>query len=160
MPRYHMQRAEREITDSAAMDAILAQGKFCTLALARGDEPYVVTLSYGYDPEARALYFHCANAGLKLAFLRENPRVCGTVVQDRGYKVGECAHAYSSVVFWGTVEILHREADKREALGYMIDILEPDPEPVRRRFLKEGGTLEGVTVLKLSLDEMTGKSAH
>jgi hypothetical protein len=41
----------------------------------------------------------------------------------------------------------------------MIDFLEPDPGPVRRRLLAEGRSLSGVTVLKLTLEEITGKRA-
>lgn len=160
MARYHMQKQEREITDATAMAAILEGGQFATLALARDNEPYLVTLNYGYDRDNRVLYFHSANAGLKFDFLRDNPGVCGTVVQDRGYLPGKCSHAYNSVVFWGSIEILEEEAAKRQGLGCMIDFLEPDPEPVRRRLLAEGGTLSGVTVLKLTIDEITGKTAH
>lgn len=160
MARYHMHKQERQITDANAVWAILAEGKFATLALARGDEPYVVTLNYGYDAETGTLYFHCANEGLKLDFVRENPRVCGTVVQDRGYLPHTCSHAYSSAVFWGTIEILETESEKRHGLGCLIDFLEPDPASTRRRLLAEGGSLRAVTVLKLTIDEITGKTAN
>ncbi|MGC9521659.1 MAG: pyridoxamine 5'-phosphate oxidase family protein [Anaerolineae bacterium] len=103
MARYHMHKSEREITDPEIIEAVLRQGKYATLALARDGEPYAVTLNYGYDPASRALYFHTATEGLKLRFIEENPAVCGTVVEDRGYVQGKCAHAYRSVVFWGGI---------------------------------------------------------
>lgn len=159
MAPYHMHRQDREITDPAEISAVLGRGQVATLALARDNEPYVVTLNYGYDPEEGVLYFHCANIGLKLDFLRANPRVCGTVVIDGAYKVGECAYAYTSVVFRGSVDTVQDEDEKRQALGCMIDFLEPDPEPVRQRLLAEGGRLSGVTVLKLTIEEITGKRA-
>ena len=43
--------------DEATLEGILLQGKCATLALCRGGGPYVVTLSYGCDRSARALYF-------------------------------------------------------------------------------------------------------
>ena len=38
--------------------------------------------------------------------------------------------------------------------------LEPDPASTRRRLLAEGGSLRAVTVLKLTIDEITGKTAN
>ncbi len=160
MPRYHMQKVEGEIKDPAAIEAILAGGQYATLALARQDEPYVVTLNYGYAPAAHALYFHSALEGLKLEFIRENPRVCGTVVVDRGYQKGRCSHAYGSVVFSGRIELLESDDDKKAGLSVMIDHLEEDPVSVRRRLLADPGRLATVAVLKLSIEEITGKSGE
>jgi uncharacterized protein len=60
---YHVRRTDRQIEDEATLEGILLQGKYATLALCRGGEPYVVTLSYGYDRDTKALYFHCARDG-------------------------------------------------------------------------------------------------
>jgi len=160
MARYHMQKEEREITEVAAIEALLSEGVYATLAFARGSEPYLATLNYGYDAENRALYFHSANVGLKLDFMRENPQVCGTVVKDRGYLQGQCEHAYSSVVFRGHVEFLETEAAKRNALGCMVDQTENDPESVRSRLLAKGRHFDGIMVFKVTIEEMTGKAAH
>ncbi len=54
---YHVRRTDRQIEDEATLEGILLQGKCATLALCRGGGPYVVTLSYGCDRSARALYF-------------------------------------------------------------------------------------------------------
>ena len=56
--------------------------------------PYVVTMNYGYDRGGRALYFHCAKEGLKTDFVRENPNVCATVIEDLGYQ-----HGSASIIF-------------------------------------------------------------
>jgi nitroimidazol reductase NimA-like FMN-containing flavoprotein (pyridoxamine 5'-phosphate oxidase superfamily) len=155
-----MQREEREITDVTAIEALLSEGVYATLAFARGSEPYLATLNYGYDAANRVLYFHSANAGLKLDFMRENSQVCGTVVKDRGYRQGQCEPAYSSVVFRGHVEFLETEAAKRLALGCMVDQTEDDPASVRGRLLAEGRHFAGITVFKVTIEEMTGKTAH
>ena len=49
MARYHMQKEEREIIDVAVIEALLSEGVYATLAFARGSEPYLATLNYGYD---------------------------------------------------------------------------------------------------------------
>jgi uncharacterized protein len=147
MTKYHLHKAEAEIREQAAIESILLEGKFATLAFARHGEPYLVTLNYGYAPEDTALYFHSASEGLKLEFIRENPSVCGTVVVDQGYCQGRCTHAYRSVVFWGKIELLESIADKEIGLGVMIDRLEEDPAVTRRRLLSNPDRLTNVAVL-------------
>jgi uncharacterized protein len=160
MRRYHLHKAEQETKDPAEIEAILLGGKYATLACARQSEPYLVTLNYGYAPELRTLYFHSAVEGLKLEFIRENPLVCGTVVVDKGYCQGKCTHAYRSVVFWGRIELVEDATDKAAGLGVMIDHLEDDPVAVRRRLLSNPDRLAHVAVLKLAIDEITGKAGE
>ncbi|MCU0519456.1 MAG: pyridoxamine 5'-phosphate oxidase family protein [Anaerolineae bacterium] len=157
MPSYHMHKTEAAITDEAAIQAILEGGKFATLAFARGGEPYLVTMNYGYEPEQRVLYFHSAPDGLKLDFARANPQVCGTVIVDEGYLPKRCSHAYRSVVFWGRVQFLETVEDKAEGLGVMIDCLEPDPAATRKRLLSDPGRLENVAVFRVVIEEITGR---
>jgi uncharacterized protein len=160
MTRYHLHKAEREIKEQSEIASILLDGKYATLAFARQGEPYLVTLNYGYAPEQQVLYFHSAIEGLKLEFIRENSLVCGTVVVDKGYCQGKCTHAYRSVVFWGRIELMEGAAEKAEGLGVMIDHLEDDPVPVRQRFLSHPERLTHVAVLKLTIEEITGKGGE
>jgi hypothetical protein len=159
MARYHMHKADQEITDRAELVALLRGGQYATLALCRQGEPYVVTLSYGYDEAEDALYFHTALEGLKLAFLAENPAVCGTVIDDRGYLQGRCDHAYRSVVFWGRMERVEERSEKERCLGCMIDQLEDEPGKMRQRLAQRGETYERAVVLRLHIDEMTGRQS-
>ncbi len=160
MTKYHLHKVEGEITDSKAIEAILLEGKYATLAMCRDQEPYVVTLNYGYDGESRTLFFHSATEGLKLEFVRANPLVCGTVIVDEGYVHGKCTHAYRSVVFWGQMEILEDAAAKRTGLERMIEHLEADAATVRKRLLSDPARLGNVEVLKLVIAEITGKGGQ
>jgi nitroimidazol reductase NimA-like FMN-containing flavoprotein (pyridoxamine 5'-phosphate oxidase superfamily)/predicted acetyltransferase len=164
-PSYHMHLSQREITDPAVLDEILRQGRWTTLALVGGETPddpwpYALTLSYGYAAEERALYFHTAREGLKLEILAANPRVCGTVVDDRGYLQGQCAHAYRSVVYWGEMEIVDALADKRRAMEILLEHLEDDPAIMRQRLLDRGETYARACILRLRIDGLTGKQGQ
>ncbi|HIH88339.1 TPA: pyridoxamine 5'-phosphate oxidase family protein, partial [Candidatus Bathyarchaeota archaeon] len=55
-----MRRGDKQITDEAEMRAILREAKHVTVAMSLNDEPYLVTLSHGYDAERNCVYFHCA----------------------------------------------------------------------------------------------------
>lgn len=121
---YHMRRHDLAITDEHEIERILLEGRHATIALTDGDQPYLVTLSYGYDPKRRRLVFHSATAGRKLDLIAKNPRACATVVVEHGYNTGECEHPYSSVVMHGTMEMLDDLAEVREAMRTLIRHLE------------------------------------
>ncbi|MCU0612545.1 MAG: pyridoxamine 5'-phosphate oxidase family protein, partial [Candidatus Eisenbacteria bacterium] len=82
---YQVRRKEREIQEPDELRRIVREGRFATLALCREGEPYLVTLSHGYDQIRHCLYFHASPEGQKLDFIRVNPRACATVVEDHGY---------------------------------------------------------------------------
>lgn len=157
---YHMRRAEREIAGRDELAGILRRGKYVTLALCRGDEPYVVTMSYGYDAELEALYFHCAHEGLKLAFAEANPQACGTVIEDLGYLQGECAHAYRSVVLRGELRKVEHEAERKHGMEVLLGHLEEEPEAVRERTLPDDAAYARATILRLDIREITGKQGQ
>lgn len=158
MPWHPMKNAEREITDPAAIDRVLLEGKFATIAMCRGDEPYVVTLSHGYDPGRKALYFHSALEGLKIEILRANPRVCATVILDRGYLTGKCSHAYDSVVLTGRLGLVESLEEKKHGMNVMLERLEKDPDEVRRRVLKDESRYRTTSILRLDIESIRGKS--
>ena len=160
MTKYHMQRSEREIKDRQEIEAIVSRGKYVTLSLCRGDEPYIVTLNYGYDREKDALYFHTALKGLKLEFIEDNPRVCGTVVEDRGYLMGKCDHAYQSVILFGTLHRVKELEEKKHGMQVMLAHLEEKPEDVKQRLLKDESRYEKVEILCLEIAGMTGRQSH
>ncbi len=131
MEAYHgLRRKEQEIKDTAELKAILAKTKYVTVAMCRDNEPYLVTLSHGYDEKRNAIYFHCAFAGKKIDFLKANNRVWGQAFVDRGYVQGSCDHLFTSVQFSGRVSFIEDESEKRRALAVMIRQLEDDPEKV------------------------------
>lgn len=159
MVRYHMNKKECEITDQVVILEILRQGKFAVLSLCRSNEPYVVTLNYGFDKERNALYFHTAAKGLKIDFIGENSHACGTVIQDRGYRLGQCSHAYRSVVFWGTLSVVEEMEEKKYGMDVLLHHLEEDPGAVRERLLKDDLVYEqrDLAILRLDIEEITGK---
>jgi nitroimidazol reductase NimA-like FMN-containing flavoprotein (pyridoxamine 5'-phosphate oxidase superfamily) len=159
--KYHMRnRPEREIKDQAVLDEILARGKFAALAMCRNGEPYIVTLSYGYDRSGRALYFHCAKDGMKRDFVRENSNVCATVVEDHGYVQGECKHAYRSVVVRGRITIADGD-EKQKGVNVLLDHLEEQPEIMRAKLespARQARIDTAMDVWRLDIEQISGKA--
>jgi uncharacterized protein len=152
-----MRRSERQITDQAVIEEILQKGKFTTLALCRNNEPYIVTLSYGYESDSKSLYFHCAKNGLKTDFVQDNPSVCATIIQDNGYIQGECAHAYRTLVIRGNLEVLTDESDKAKAVNVLIDHLEERPEIMRAKLQNKSEQYKEMRTWRLIIEEISGK---
>lgn len=161
MKKYHLtNRKDRELVSKEDILQILQDGKFATIAMARDNEPYVVTLSYGYDEVSETLFFHCATKGLKLDFLNANKKVCATVIEDGGYAVGECAHEYKSVVFWGDMEEVLDVEEKKHGMRILASHLEKEPSVAKKMQLKGEGVFAQMAILKLNVQEIHAKKGR
>ena len=81
---FHVRRKDREITSPKRDAQVLKATKYVTVALCMDNEPYLVSLSHGYDQTKNCLYFHCAPEGKKLIYAKANPQVWGQAVLDFG----------------------------------------------------------------------------
>ncbi len=135
MAEHHPRRKDKEIADEEELRRILRQGKYATIGMASGDEPYVVSLSYGYDEARSRLYFHCAREGRKMEIAKRNPNVCATVIEDLGYIPGKCDHDYSSLVIRGTLRAVEGLEEKKRGMDVLLRHLEGDPDPIKARTL-------------------------
>ena len=124
---FHVRRKDREITDSDAIKQVLKATKYVTIALCMKNEPYLVSLSQGYDEPNNCLYFHCANEGKKLVYIKANSKVWGQAVLDYGV-TDECDYAYSSVHFKGNVAFIDDLREKQHAIEVMVRQLSENPE--------------------------------
>lgn len=154
-----MRKTEREITDPGEVKDIIKNGKYVILSMVKGSEPYVVTLSYGYDQERSALYFHTASEGLKLDIIGSNNKVCGTVIDDLGYVHGECSHGYRSVVLYGVVKEIDDLSEKKHGMMMMFKHLEKVPDEMRERFLSSDPSYSKFKVLRMDISRVTGKKS-
>ncbi|TET10268.1 MAG: flavin-nucleotide-binding protein, partial [Candidatus Thorarchaeota archaeon] len=90
-----IRRKEKEIENKHEMISILESVQFITIAMSLNNEPYLVTLSHGYDRKKNCIYFHCAQEGKKVDILRENNVVWGQAFVHHGYVDGSCDHLYA-----------------------------------------------------------------
>ena len=155
-----MQKKEREILDKRILLEILKNGKFSTISMCRNDEPYIVTLSYGFDEINNCLYFHSAQKGLKLEYLNENQKVCGTILEDLGYVKSACSHKYRSIVFWGDMTFVENLDEKKHAFDIMLKHLEENPSKLKKKFFKSEKSYKNTCLLKLDINLITGKASE
>ena len=125
--------------------------------MCRENEPYLVTLSYGFDSSRNSLYFHCANEGLKLDFIRENPNVCSTIIEDKGYKKNECNHAYRSVILRGKMKRVKDIWEKQHGFNVLLYHLEVNPEMLKKKLFKTNEPYESTCILRMDIESIQGK---
>jgi nitroimidazol reductase NimA-like FMN-containing flavoprotein (pyridoxamine 5'-phosphate oxidase superfamily) len=152
-----MRRSDREVTDLSEIEEIIRQCRTCHVAMADGEEPYLVPLSFGYRFEGRALclYFHSAKEGRKLDIWRKNSRVCfemcyeGEAVQTE--TPCESGYYYASVIGCGDIRFVDDPEEKCEALSLLMQ----HQAGFTVRFCPE--QTEDVCVCKVCTTEYRGK---
>ena len=143
--------------DPREMEQVLASVRIMTVACCLGSEPYIFTVDFAWDRQARELWFHCATEGRKMKILQANPRVCITVVEDRGYIDGECDHAYRSLILEGKASVVTDLSEKRRALELLARKHERQPEDILTRFADNDEAVHKVGIVRVSVDSVTGK---
>jgi nitroimidazol reductase NimA-like FMN-containing flavoprotein (pyridoxamine 5'-phosphate oxidase superfamily) len=154
-----MRRSEREITSRDEIDAILLRERTLRVAFAVDNEPYIVPLSYGYDPKKGSLYMHTAAVGRKLEFIARNPRVCfeveGPVSLRPAAKACAWGLDYESVIGYGRVSEVVEFEEKTDALRCLMR--QQTGESTTWTFVAE--ELSATRVWALRIEWVTGKRA-
>jgi nitroimidazol reductase NimA-like FMN-containing flavoprotein (pyridoxamine 5'-phosphate oxidase superfamily) len=151
---FHVRRKDREIIDATVLRMVLKSTKYVTVAFCMGGEPYLVSLSHGYDEKRNCLYFHCAPEGKKLVFWRASDSVWGQALLDYGV-TDECDYAYTSVHFKGRVSLIEDLSEKRHAMEVMVRQLSEHPEAKLAKIKLE--KLARTTMGRIDISYMTGK---
>jgi len=151
-----MRRKDRELKELAEIEEIIRNAQVCHVAMADSDNPYVLPFNFGYKD--KTIYIHCAREGTKLDILRKNPKVCVVIDIDHELVEGEKAENFSwkyrSVVGFGTAEII--EGDEIQAKSEALDILML--QYTDKKFDCPEKVILKTTIIKITLDSMTGKS--
>ena len=156
--KYHLRRRDKEVSNPEILTKILRSAKYVTLALCANNQPYLVSLSHGYDEEHNCIYFHCAKEGKKLDYLKSNDVVWGQALLDQGYLEGECTHQYASVHFSGKVTFIEETNEKLAGVKCMMRHLDSNPDALFAKF--DSKRLENTVIGRVDLDEMTGKKSE
>lgn len=156
---YHVRRTDKAIEEEDVLRKILRSTQYVTIAMSLDNQPYLVSLSHGYDEERNCIYFHCAQEGKKLDYLRSNNKVWGQALLDYGYSGAEkeCTHLYASVHFSGKVTFLDSIYEKRRAITCIIKQLNKDPDQLIGRL--ENERLSKTMLGRIDIEYMSGKKS-
>ncbi|MDR3337809.1 MAG: pyridoxamine 5'-phosphate oxidase family protein [Treponema sp.] len=154
-----MRRKDREITDTRELLEIIKANKVCRLGMADENRPYVIPLNYGFEFEGDdlILYFHCADEGKKIDVLKKNPEVCFEIDGEHQLTQGknDCEYGFNfaSIIGFGTVKFLEKEAEKIHALEQLMRHQTGED----RDFQFAPPHIKAVTVFKVETHSFTGK---
>jgi nitroimidazol reductase NimA-like FMN-containing flavoprotein (pyridoxamine 5'-phosphate oxidase superfamily) len=154
----NIRRKEKEIKNKDEMIKIFETAQYITIAMINNNEPYLVTLSHGYDRDRHCIYFHCATEGKKIDILKSNPLVWGQALIDGGYVQGACDHLYATVHFRGIVTLIEDKEEKIHALKTMIRALESNPESVMAEQISDK-SVSRVGIGKIDINFLSGKKS-
>jgi nitroimidazol reductase NimA-like FMN-containing flavoprotein (pyridoxamine 5'-phosphate oxidase superfamily) len=150
-----MRRADREISDRAEIEAIMAEARVCHLGLCDGAKPYVVPVSFGYLDGS--VYIHSAREGHKLDVLRRNPQVCVEFALEDALRQGERACdwglSYRSVIGWGRAALIEDPEAKVAGLNAIMGHYGGAPGQYTP------AELDRVALIRIDLERITGKRA-
>ena len=151
-----MRRKDKEITDRAEIEQIIARAQVCRLGLIDQQQPYIVPLNFGYQDNC--LYFHSAPEGKKIALLRKNQRVCFEIDIDTEIIAGErsCSWTtrYRSIIGWGKAEILESVEEKNDGLQIIVNHYSTEPSGAI-----PAQAVSRVAVIKVTIEEISGKKS-
>ncbi|MEN6611748.1 MAG: pyridoxamine 5'-phosphate oxidase family protein [Methanoregulaceae archaeon] len=149
-----MRRREKEIRDTAQVEAVLQAAEVLRVAFCDEGQPYLVPVSFGYEPGR--LYFHSACEGRKMDILKKNPRCCfETEIGVEAIRTGKPCRwgmRYQSVIGEGTAHIVSDPAEKRRGLALIVRHYSGDPAGI------PDAALETVAVVRIAIARMTGKT--
>jgi hypothetical protein len=113
-------------------------------------------MNYGYS--GGYLYFHSAKEGRKIDLVRTNNRVCFEIEVDVNIVPEDDACGwstkYKSVIGYGTIAEVHDAAGKKRGLTVLMNHYQK-----KEAWSYADGAVEKVVILKLKIDEMSGKKA-
>jgi len=152
-PHAAMRRKEREITDRAEMNEILASSKVMYLGLADQNIPFVVPVFFAYD--GTAIYFHSASAGSKIEILKRNPKVCFVVSIDQGViesdKACDFEAKHRTVIGVGSAHFVEDVSAKIKILDKIVALF------TNMQFEYPKNNLRATTVVRIDIESIKGK---
>lgn len=153
-----MRRKDKLVTDNKQLHEVIHKAEVGRLAMADGNEPYVIPLSFGFD--GTHLYFHAAREGRKVDILKRNNLVCVEFEENVKLlksvnKVCDWSVQYFSVLCHGKAELIEDLEEKRYGLNQVVKQYSPDFSfhPFTER------ELSSVLVYKILIDRMVGKKS-
>ncbi len=150
-------RRKRQLLSEEAIQKVLYQGTSGVLAVSGDDAyPYAVPLSYVYDGEK--IYFHSAKSGHKIDAVSQNPKASFCVIDQDQIVPEEYTTYFRSVIVFGTIRILHDEAEKREAIEKLAVKYAPDDTEENRKKVVERDW-KPLCMLEMTPEHISGKEA-
>ncbi len=151
-------RRQDRLLDEARAIELLETAEYGFLSLGEGENGYAygVPISYAYDRDEHALYFHCAPQGQKLDHMRRNNKVSFCVVGNTEPLPGKFTTRYESVAVFGTADIDPTDQERRKAVMKLVAKYCPEHIEMGQTYMEK--SFHRTHTFRVVIDRMTGKS--
>ena len=171
MEKTHKKHAEKELTklrlkedevsDEKWIAALVSRSTFATLGTVFNDQPYVTPITFVYDPERHALFFHGAKAGRLRANIHFNNRVSVSLVESGDIfshvEAIEFNIEYNSVTVFGKVFLLEDQDKVRVVLQSLLNKYAPHMTAGKDYQKIQDKEIIQTAVYQVKIDEWSGK---
>ena len=153
-----MRRNDKEIKDNETIQWILKEALFCRIALCHDNKPYIVPMNFGF--KNNCLYLHSATEGRKLNILKENNNICFEL--DIKTEIIKSENAcnwgmkYYSVIGSGKAVFVEDVEEKKKSLNIIMEKYSANDT---KSYEYSQSSLDKTTVIKIKIDEITGKKS-
>ena len=149
-----IRRKDRAL-DYAAAYALLKTCEYGVLSTAdRDNQPYGIPVNYAVVEDS--IVIHCATEGHKLENIGSNAKVSFCAVGRTQVLPDQFSTRYESVVVFGSAAVVNGEKQKRAALAALLAKYAPDHLAAGEQYVDK--QIGRVSVIKVSIDHLTGKS--
>jgi nitroimidazol reductase NimA-like FMN-containing flavoprotein (pyridoxamine 5'-phosphate oxidase superfamily) len=151
-------RRQDRLLEESKMQELLRTAEYGFLSLGTSENGYAygIPISYAYDEENKALYFHCAPEGHKLENMKANNQVSFCVVGKTQPIPEKFTTIYESVIAFGVADISLSEEEKRKALRLLVKKYCPEYIEIGEKYMDKSFHRTGA--FKISIEHLTGKS--
>ena len=151
-----MRRDDKEIKSKKDIEWILQKAEILRISFSEDNQPYLVPMNFAYHDNC--IYLHSAPEGRKIDILKNNDRVCFEVdIQTQIVKDSQPCNwsmRYFSVIGFGIAHFVDEIEDKKDALDTLMKRYSSQSS-----FEYSEADLEGVAVIKIEIDQLTGKKS-
>ncbi len=149
-----MRKNDRQMERSLAEEVLRSQEYGVLCVHGDGGYPYGVPVNYGYA-EGKIYIHSTAGHSHKADSIRQNNKVCFTVVSRHNMIEEVYSTQYTSVVVLGTARLLTGESEKRDAMHKMMAALAPS---VEQKAIDSCGHMKDMIVIEITPEHITGKT--
>jgi len=143
---------KRQMNDEQTLD-LLKKGEYGILStIDVENQPFGTPLSYIFMEGS--IYFHCATVGTKIDNIKNNSKVCFTVVGKTEILPAEFSTNYESVMAFGSATIINGE-EKIDALRAILKKYSRNYYEEGMKYIEQAN--DKVKVVKIKLEDFTGK---
>ena len=155
----NIRRRERALTEEQAW-LILDKGVYGVLATVdKSSQSHGTPISYAVDKERGYIFFHGASSGQKIDNMKQNPRVCFTVVGEAEpifiHDPFDYSVYFASTMAYGEVEVLSGD-EKKMSLLTIVKKYFPENVKGADEYYDKFGPL--IDVWKIKVNRITAKA--